>query len=291
MTTQFVHEDALIEALHISPKLSCDDRIAILREALRLSAFPRMTAPTNGSGGEGLEIDIEATSDRIAKHLSAVRGGRYHAGAYSAAKAGAMMAFECAAATPPAQVGAATDSGEGVERTDLLSVEEQERLAWLETEIEEDPFRPLFGAIGGPDEELMRNGHEIAELEMEVLQLRLKAARLQLASPTKPVADSVEAVHQFRRVGCAGWYDGQPEPTDGPGPHEVRTLYASMPSTDQEGLVAELIEALEWYGEQARLARLIHREGDAGRHALAEDGGKKAASLLTRARQIGSEEV
>ncbi|HEY5793428.1 MAG TPA: hypothetical protein VIU82_00310 [Bosea sp. (in: a-proteobacteria)] len=34
--------------------------------------------------------------------------------------------------------------------------------------------------------------------------------------------------------------------------------------------------ALEWYGEQARLARLIHSEGDAGRHALANDGGRRA---------------
>jgi hypothetical protein len=39
-------------------------------------------------------------------------------------------------------------------------------------------------------------------------------------------------------------------------------------------------EALAWYGEQARLARLIHREGDAGRHALAADGGKRARAAL-----------
>lgn len=41
-----------------------------------------------------------------------------------------------------------------------------------------------------------------------------------------------------------------------------------------------LVEALEWYGEQARLARLIHSEGDAGRHALAADGGKRASDVL-----------
>lgn len=40
-------------------------------------------------------------------------------------------------------------------------------------------------------------------------------------------------------------------------------------------------EALAWYGEQARLARLIHSEGDAGRHALQEDGGKKADAILS----------
>jgi len=42
----------------------------------------------------------------------------------------------------------------------------------------------------------------------------------------------------------------------------------------------DLRTALEWYGEQARLARLIHSGGDPGRHALAEDGGKRAAAIL-----------
>ena len=39
-------------------------------------------------------------------------------------------------------------------------------------------------------------------------------------------------------------------------------------------------EALEWYGEQARLSRLIHSGGDTGRHALQEDGGKRARAAL-----------
>jgi hypothetical protein len=39
-------------------------------------------------------------------------------------------------------------------------------------------------------------------------------------------------------------------------------------------------EALGWYGEQARLARLIHSEGDAGRNALAADGGNRARATL-----------
>lgn len=46
--------------------------------------------------------------------------------------------------------------------------------------------------------------------------------------------------------------------------------------------VAELVAALEWYGEQARLARLIHSEGDAGRQAIASDGGKRARTLITK---------
>lgn len=47
-------------------------------------------------------------------------------------------------------------------------------------------------------------------------------------------------------------------------------------------LMAELAEALAWYGEQARLARLFHSEGDAGRHALQNDGGKRARAILYR---------
>ncbi len=46
--------------------------------------------------------------------------------------------------------------------------------------------------------------------------------------------------------------------------------------------VAELHEALAWYGENARLARLIHSGGDPGRHALAGDGGKRAQAILAR---------
>jgi hypothetical protein len=41
--------------------------------------------------------------------------------------------------------------------------------------------------------------------------------------------------------------------------------------------------ALEWYGEQSRLCRLIHSEGDAGRNALAADGGKRAKEALAAA--------
>lgn len=46
--------------------------------------------------------------------------------------------------------------------------------------------------------------------------------------------------------------------------------------------IAELEATLTWYGEQARLCRLIHSEGDAGRQALADDGGKRARDVLER---------
>lgn len=46
--------------------------------------------------------------------------------------------------------------------------------------------------------------------------------------------------------------------------------------------IAELEGELGWYGEQALLARLIHSEGDIGRHSLAEDGGKRARDVLAK---------
>ncbi len=45
----------------------------------------------------------------------------------------------------------------------------------------------------------------------------------------------------------------------------------------------DMLAVLDWYREQARLCRLIHSEGDAGRHALAADGGKKAAEVISKA--------
>jgi hypothetical protein len=45
--------------------------------------------------------------------------------------------------------------------------------------------------------------------------------------------------------------------------------------------IARLKEALKWYGENARLCRLLHSEGDPGRHALVNDGGKLANAALS----------
>jgi hypothetical protein len=54
-----------------------------------------------------------------------------------------------------------------------------------------------------------------------------------------------------------------------------RSLYE--PTPERVEIVAR---ALEWYAEQARLCRLIHSEGDAGRRALSNDGGKQARAAL-----------
>ena len=61
-----------------------------------------------------------------------------------------------------------------------------------------------------------------------------------------------------------------------------RAAITALPAADPlaDPRVQALVEALDWYREQARLARLIHSEGDAGRHALQADGGKRAAAAL-----------
>lgn len=61
----------------------------------------------------------------------------------------------------------------------------------------------------------------------------------------------------------------------------IRQLIAALtPSPESQEQLKVMREALEWYGEQSRLCRLIHSEGDTGRHALAADGGKKARAAL-----------
>ena len=75
-------------------------------------------------------------------------------------------------------------------------------------------------------------------------------------------------------------FDGSPEMQPYRNGDWVRySDYAAL-----EAEIAALKEALAWYGEQARLARLIHSGGDTGRHALAEDGGRRARALTQNGR-------
>lgn len=69
----------------------------------------------------------------------------------------------------------------------------------------------------------------------------------------------------------------------------LRTRLANLTERAKaaEAELARTREALTWYGEQARLARLIHHEGDAGRHALQEDGGKRATAALAKPEPAG----
>lgn len=73
---------------------------------------------------------------------------------------------------------------------------------------------------------------------------------------------------------------------------QIRALATPDQTAALERLIAEAVgpyvEALAWYGEQARLARLIHSEGDAGRNALQADGGKRANAILVASKKGGA---
>jgi hypothetical protein len=60
-------------------------------------------------------------------------------------------------------------------------------------------------------------------------------------------------------------------------------------ATAAEAKVARMGEALEWYGERARLARLIHSGGDPARFELSDDGGKRARAALQSEDREGGE--
>lgn len=59
--------------------------------------------------------------------------------------------------------------------------------------------------------------------------------------------------------------------------------------TQLRTLLDDAERALHWYREQTRLCRLIHSEGDAGRHALSEDGGNRASKTLSAIKQYKEE--
>ena len=60
--------------------------------------------------------------------------------------------------------------------------------------------------------------------------------------------------------------------------NNAAALFTAVESATREA--ERMRAALRWYGEQSRLARLIHSEGDAGRNAIANDGGKRAIAAL-----------
>ena len=64
-----------------------------------------------------------------------------------------------------------------------------------------------------------------AALEQQMLIQRdeaIIALRRALEQQAEPVA-----VHQWRKQGCANWYDGYPDYSDGDGPYETRTFYTA----------------------------------------------------------------
>jgi len=120
-------------------------------------------------------------------------------------------------------------------------------------------------------------GHLIADSTSPTGEL--KAADLPLRERLRAVESGAQCGPGAPDFGgVTNWYRNP----DGP---EAAALIESL-SAEREGMR----EALEWYGEQARLARLVHSEGDAGRNALAADGGKRARAALStqgESRQTG----
>lgn len=83
---------------------------------------------------------------------------------------------------------------------------------------------------------------------------------------------------RYAEYGSCGWRVWLMGQKDGVSSY----IIYGLTETDARLLVfgAKAVAALAWYGEQSRLARLIHSEGDAGRHAIAKDGGTKARAAL-----------
>lgn len=67
----------------------------------------------------------------------------------------------------------------------------------------------------------------------------------------------------------------------------LRTAYetASRERDAARALLREAGEVVQWYGENARLCRLIHSGGDTGRQSLSNDGGKRALAFLARIKE------
>jgi len=62
------------------------------------------------------------------------------------------------------------------------------------------------------------------------------------------------AVHQFHLMYSADWHDGHPDPKDGHGPYETRTLYTAPPKREWVGLTDEEIDEgnkQSWVSKQA----------------------------------------
>lgn len=93
------------------------------------------------------------------------------------------------------------------------------------------------------------------------------------------IRDGIEAL-TLLHVEWSSWLNHTPHPM---------SVAARLQNFDRiEALEQEnkrLREALEWYGEHAAGCRLIHSGGDASRHKLQDDGGKRARAALEEGKQ------
>jgi hypothetical protein len=60
--------------------------------------------------------------------------------------------------------------------------------------------------------------------------------------------------------------------------------------SDVKAKLLVIRQVLNWYAEQTRLCKLIHSEGDSGRYALSDDGGKRAKEASNILLEMGIED-
>jgi hypothetical protein len=116
----------------------------------------------------------------------------------------------------------------------------------------------------------IRQRVEELERDLETERFRLVACDVVALADTTSSREHARQMHpDYRSAAC----DAVARRVD-----ECIELRAKLAELERER--DELRDGLAWYGEQSRLARLIHSEGDAGRNAIANDGGRRAARLL-----------
>jgi len=144
-------------------------------------------------------------------------------------------------------------------------------LSWLRSMLDACDTQEAVKSLGGDDPEAW------GEMCGEVRAMVSALDRLTLtpAAPKTPDA-GVGGARIAQALSTADW--------SGASIGNKALISAAIAALAQPAPVDEdetgVREALAWYGEQARLARLIHSEGDSGRHALSDDGGKRAAAAL-----------
>jgi len=271
-----------------------------------------MTAPTNGSGGKLYVIRKAGAYYR--PNAQGYTTSEAEAGRFTLEEAIAHshpngpdgprdeITYELAR-TPPAQVGAVTDSGEGVRSITAAELGEIMQEEW--GEICED-------AQAHPSD-IRREGRKLFYDPRHWTDAIARRLNERLASPTKPVAHSVEAValNGYRAAvsyisadswdGCSDCIEilraarSADHSWDWAGDtnriaEELKAIRpfcnhepASMRSTDQEGLVGALREIIEREIEKQTSASGLRAAMIAT--SILRDFGP----LLTRARQMGSE--
>ena len=102
------------------------------------------------------------------------------------------------------------------------------------------------------------------------------------------MSEAPERIWAVPEYNCTVYMSGNSPITAQTGPfeHRLHGQAAAYVRADlSDALLREAMEVLDWYAENSRLARLIHSEGDKGRNAIAQDGGKQARATLAKLRE------